>query len=52
MTMTSTTPGAKPRSAVLGQLPPIRRVDGSPIKVLLVDDERALTNLVTMALRY
>ena len=40
------------RSAVLGQLPPIRRPDGSPIKVLLVDDERALTNLVTMALRY
>ncbi|MCV7154935.1 response regulator transcription factor [Mycolicibacterium pyrenivorans] len=28
------------------------RVDGSPIRVLLVDDERALTNLVRMALRY
>jgi two-component system response regulator TrcR len=40
------------RPAVLGQLPPIRRSDGSPIRVLLVDDERALTNLVTMALRY
>ena len=42
----------QPRSTILGQLPPIRRSDGSPIKVLLVDDERALTNLVTMALRY
>ena len=42
----------QPRSAILGRLPQIRRSDGSPIKVLLVDDERALTNLVTMALRY
>lgn len=40
------------RPATLGQLPPIRRGDGTPIKVLLVDDERALTNLVTMVLRY
>jgi two-component system response regulator TrcR len=30
----------------------MRRSDGSPIRVLLVDDERALTNLVRMALRY
>ena len=51
--MTSTNPRAQqPRSAILGKLPPIRRADGSAIKVLLVDDERALTNLVTMALRY
>ncbi|MCK0177249.1 MULTISPECIES: response regulator transcription factor [Mycobacteriaceae] len=28
------------------------RADGSAIRVLLVDDERALTNLVRMALRY
>src|SRR5690606_14603390 len=28
------------------------RPDGSPIRVLLVDDERALTNLVQMALQY
>jgi two-component system response regulator TrcR len=28
------------------------RADGSPIRVLLVDDERALTNLVRMALEY
>lgn len=53
MTMTSTAPRAQhPRSAILGQLSPIRRIDGSPIKVLLVDDERALTNLITMALHY
>lgn len=51
MTSTSTGP-RQPRSAVLGQLPPIRRPDGSPVKVLLIDDERALTNLVTMALKY
>ncbi|MBJ7340794.1 response regulator transcription factor [Mycolicibacterium sp.] len=52
MTSTNTRAPHQPRSAILGQLPPIRRADGSPIKVLLVDDERALTNLVTMALRY
>jgi two-component system response regulator TrcR len=42
----------RPRQAILGRLPRIRRADGSPIRVLLVDDEPALTNLVTMALRY
>ncbi|MEB3022248.1 response regulator transcription factor [[Mycobacterium] crassicus] len=41
-----------PRKAILGQLPRIHRPDGSPIRVLLVDDEPALTNLVTMALHY
>src|SRR5918998_491436 len=45
-------PGAAPRRAVLGQLPRMLRTDGSPIRVLLVDDERALTNLVKMALQY
>lgn len=40
------------RPAILGQLPAIRRADGTPVRVLLVDDERALTNLVTMSLRY
>ncbi len=40
------------RQAVLGQLPRITRPDGSPIRVLLVDDEPALTNLLTMALHY
>lgn len=42
----------RPRRAILGQLPRITRPDGSPIRVLLVDDEPALTNLVTMALHY
>ena len=41
-----------PREAVLGQLPRMERADGSPIRVLLVDDEPALTNLVKMALHY
>ena len=45
-------PGAAPRRAILGQLPRMYRADGSPIRVLLVDDERALTNLVRMALQY
>ena len=43
---------AAPRRAILGQLPRMYRADGSPIRVLLVDDERALTNLVRMALQY
>jgi DNA-binding response OmpR family regulator len=30
----------------------MERADGSPIRVLLVDDEPALTNLVKMALHY
>nr|MCW1959629.1 DNA-binding response regulator [Mycobacterium sp.] len=38
------------RPAILGQLPRIPRPDGSPIRVLLVDDEPALTNLLKMAL--
>jgi two-component system, OmpR family, response regulator TrcR len=41
-----------PRKAVLGQLPRMHRPDGSAIRVLLVDDERALTNLIRMALKY
>src|SRR5256885_14573737 len=41
-----------PRQAMLGQLPRMHRTDGSPIRVLLVDDEPALTNLVKMALHY
>lgn len=40
------------RQAILGKLPRIYRADGSPIRVLLVDDELTLTNLVTMALHY
>ncbi|MFV0494723.1 response regulator transcription factor [Mycobacterium sp.] len=52
--MPAMTPGRsqRPRQAILGQLPRIHRADGSPIRVLLVDDEPALTNLVKMALHY
>jgi two-component system OmpR family response regulator len=31
---------------------PMRRADGSPIRVLVVDDEPTLTDLLSMALRY
>jgi two-component system, OmpR family, response regulator TrcR len=50
--MSGTTREHRPRQAILGQLPRISRDDGSPIRVLLVDDEPALTNLVKMALHY
>ena len=33
-------------------LPPLTRPDGSPVRVLVVDDEPNLTELVSMALRY
>ncbi|MCV7365510.1 response regulator transcription factor [Mycolicibacterium neworleansense] len=53
MTTMSVSPRAQqPRQAILGQLPKIHRADGSAIRVLLVDDEPALTNLVKMALHY
>ncbi|GAA1253088.1 response regulator transcription factor [Kitasatospora nipponensis] len=32
--------------------PDLRRVDGTPVRVLVVDDEHALTELLSMALRY
>jgi two-component system response regulator TrcR len=50
--MSDFTSDRRPRKALLGQLPRINRADGSPIRVLLVDDEPALTNLVRMALHY
>src|SRR6516165_5527412 len=50
--MTTSASSQRPRQAILGQLPRIYRADGSPIRVLLVDDEPALTNLVKMALHY
>jgi two-component system OmpR family response regulator len=31
---------------------PLRRVDGSPVRVLVVDDEATLSDLLSMALRY
>src|SRR5271154_1459173 len=50
--MSGYTGSQRPRQAILGQLPRINRADGSPIRVLRVDDEPALTNLVKMALHY
>ncbi|OPX06142.1 response regulator transcription factor [Mycobacterium sp. AT1] len=43
---------AGPRRAILGKLPRMHRADGSNLRTLLVDDERALTNLIRMALRF
>lgn len=40
------------RRAVLAKLPRLHRPDGSPIRVLLVDDESSLTGLVRLALGY
>lgn len=40
------------RRALLAKLPRIQRADGSPIRILLVDDETALTSLVSLALGY
>lgn len=52
MTSASVKDVQRPRGAVLGRQPGIHRADGSPIRVLLVDDEPALANLVKMALHY
>ncbi len=52
MTVMVTPRSPRKRQAILGQLPKITRTDGSPIRVLLVDDEPALTNLLKMALHY
>ena len=52
MTVMVTPRSPRKRQAILGQLPRITRNDGTPIRVLLVDDEPALTNLLKMALHY
>lgn len=52
MTVMVTPRTPRKRQAILGQLPRITRNDGTPIRVLLVDDEPALTNLLKMALHY
>ena len=52
MTAMVTPRSNRQRQAILGQLPRITRTDGTPIRVLLVDDEPALTNLLKMALHY
>ena len=45
MSQSTTAPGA-------GQRPHIAKADGSPVRVLVVDDEHSLTDLLKMALRY
>ncbi|MFK5689554.1 response regulator transcription factor [Ornithinimicrobium sp. LYQ92] len=37
---------------VTSPAPPLTRLDGSPVRVLVVDDEPQLTELLSMALRY
>jgi two-component system response regulator TrcR len=48
----TTVPSARARRSILGRLPRMTRPDGSPIRVLLVDDEAALADLVRRALQY
>jgi two-component system OmpR family response regulator len=39
-------------SAAVASGPELRRADGQPVRVLVVDDELAMTELLSMALRY
>ncbi|HWC82415.1 MAG TPA: response regulator transcription factor [Pseudonocardiaceae bacterium] len=51
----NTTPGPNHRAAGTGEpggRTDLRRADGQPVRVLVVDDEATLAELVTMALRY
>jgi two-component system response regulator TrcR len=48
---TSQVSGSARRRAGLGELPRTFRTDSSDVRAALVDDERALTNLIRMALR-
>jgi two-component system OmpR family response regulator len=43
---------APPQQARDGQEPPLRRPDGTPIRVLVVDDEPSLAELLASVLRY
>jgi two-component system OmpR family response regulator len=45
------TPSGSLHSSAAAQ-PQVRRADGSPIRAVVVDDEDALTDLLSMALRY
>ncbi len=40
------------RDTTAGSRPELRRADGSPVRVLVVDDESTLAELLSMALRY
>ena len=48
--MTTEAQGAQ--AARAGQAAPVQRVDGSPIRVLVVDDEPSLAELLASVLRY
>jgi two-component system OmpR family response regulator len=48
--MTNSSSGSLHSSAAVQ--PQVRRADGSPIRAVVVDDEDALTDLLSMALRY
>ena len=47
-----TTTSTRARRSILGRLPRMQRPDGSPIRVLLVEDEAALAHLAQRALKY
>ncbi|MCU1404293.1 MAG: DNA-binding response regulator [Glaciihabitans sp.] len=47
----TTSPSGSHHSSAAAQ-PQVRRADGSPIRAVVVDDEDALTDLLSMALRY
>lgn len=46
------TPDGTFQSASGDRQPRMTRADGSPVRVLVVDDEQSLTDLISMALRY
>ena len=50
MTAMVTPRSPRKRQAILGQLPRITRTDGTPIRVLLVDDEKPLLDVFSAAL--
>ena len=41
-----------PAAATAGARPPVQRADGTPIRVLVVDDEPSLAELLASVLRY
>jgi two-component system OmpR family response regulator len=49
---TAAQPAAAGRPGPTGRAAPIRRLDGSPIRVLVVDDEPSLAELLASVLRY
>ena len=49
---TAAQPGPAGQPGPTGQAAPIRRLDGSPIRVLVVDDEPSLAELLASVLRY